>query len=162
VSGLLLWLLILKEVKFMLKKKISLAVLITALASLVCLTPLPQTSNAIQGSAEEKKQIAQGREAYMRYCASCHGIDAKGHGLVTPALRKKPADLTRISVRYGKFPTAKIRSIITGETRLPTHGAKEMPVWGGILQDSVLDDLVRYLESIQRPAEMVSARLTVN
>jgi mono/diheme cytochrome c family protein len=146
----------------MLKKKISLAVLIIGLIWLVCLTLLSQTSNAIQGAEEDKKRIAQGREAYMKYCASCHGIDARGHGLVTPALRKKPSDLTHISVRYGKFPTAKIRSIITGETRLPIHGAKEMPVWGGILQGPVLDDLVKYLESIQRPAEMMKVRFTNN
>jgi mono/diheme cytochrome c family protein len=142
------------------KKNIYLAVLITGLVWLVSFTLLSQPSNG-QGS-DESKQIAQGREAYLRYCASCHGIDAKGHGLVTPSLRKKPPDLTRISGRYGKFPKAKIRSIITGETRLPVHGAKEMPVWGGILQDSVLDDLVKYLESIQRPAEMVPSRFTNN
>ncbi|MCI0392704.1 MAG: cytochrome c [Acidobacteria bacterium] len=146
----------------MLKKKIYLAVSITGFACLMCFTPLPQRSNAIQGSTEDKNQIAQGREAYMRYCASCHGIDAKGRGPVTPALRKKPADLTRISLRYGKFEKAKIRSIITGDTRLPIHGEKEMPVWGGILQDSVLDNLVKYLESIQRPAEMVPVRYIVN
>jgi hypothetical protein len=76
-------------VKFMLKKKISLAVLITGLVWLVCLTTLSQTSNAIQGSVEDKKQIAQDREAYMRYCASCHGIDAKGHGLVRPDPKRR-------------------------------------------------------------------------
>jgi mono/diheme cytochrome c family protein len=145
----------------MMKKKISLVVMITGLVWLVSFTLLSQTSNG-QGSDEGKQQIAQGRESYMRYCASCHGLDAKGHGLVTPSLRKKPPDLTRISVRYGKFPKAKVRSIITGETRFPVHGAKEMPVWGGILQDSVLDDLVKYLESIQRPAEMTPARFTNN
>lgn len=39
------------------------------------------------------------------YCASCHGVDAKGEGPVAKSLNVKPSDLTRIAARSGgKFP----------------------------------------------------------
>ena len=48
-----------------------------------------QTHNAMQDKDGEKAQILQGRDVYLRYCASCHGVDAKGRGAVSAALRKR-------------------------------------------------------------------------
>jgi mono/diheme cytochrome c family protein len=39
----------------------------------------------------------EGRDLYMRYCASCHGISATGDGPVAAALEPRPADLTRLT-----------------------------------------------------------------
>ncbi|MDX2029035.1 MAG: cytochrome c [Blastocatellia bacterium] len=107
-----------------------------------------------QTDAQTRKQIAQGRGIYMSYCASCHGVDATGNGLVAPALKRQPSDLTRVKKVDGKFPAKQIQAIITGEMSLPVHGEKEMPVWGGIIKDADLTSLVRYIESIQRPLDL--------
>jgi mono/diheme cytochrome c family protein len=126
---------------------------------LLWISPQPPTGGARQRESEEKKQATQGREVFLRYCASCHGVDAKGRGVAAPALKRRPTDLTQISARDGKFPKAKIRAIITGETLLPIHGNKQMPVWGGIINDRELADLLLYLESIQRPPDRLFSGL---
>jgi mono/diheme cytochrome c family protein len=108
--------------------------------------------SALAQSQEEpgKKEILKGRELYLNHCASCHGLEGKGDGLVSYSLRKKPSDLTRIRKKDGKFPAEELKKIIAGETVLPVHGQREMPVWGSILKEPELTSLVKYLASIQR------------
>ncbi len=121
---------------------------------------------AAQNSHREKPKSTplinsiQGPELYKAYCASCHGVGAKGDGVMTASLRVKPSDLTRIAARNGgTFPLMRIESIISGETLPPTgHGSSQMPVWGPIFshvdRDQDLgrvriDNLARYLRDIQ-------------
>lgn len=94
---------------------------------------------------------AAGRKLFLRNCASCHGMDGKGRGIVAASLKKQPPDLTRIPRRDGKFPVEKLILTITGELALPIHGDREMPVWGNILTHQEVGTLVEYLESIQNP-----------
>ena len=42
-------------------------------------------------------ETAEGRTYYMRYCASCHGVEADGHGNVAPALAQPPSDLKHLA-----------------------------------------------------------------
>jgi hypothetical protein len=106
-----------------------------------------------------------GAELFHRFCASCHGTTAEGEGTVAPVLRIAPPDLTLIAKRNGgDFPDNKVYQIIDG--RLPTaaHGTREMPVWGMELWRAqgydieagrktvlIIDKLVEYLRSIQKP-----------
>jgi mono/diheme cytochrome c family protein len=145
----------------MLHRKLSLAILTVAFGWLICMTFYPPASGAEQNESDEKKQILEGREVFLHLCASCHGVDAKGRGPVASSLKKHPGDLTRISIKYGKFPTAKIRAVIIGDPLLPVHGPKQMPVWGGILKDPELANLLKYLESLQRLSETVPISLIV-
>ena len=95
---------------------------------------------AAQNSHREKAKPAplidsiQGPDLYKAYCASCHGADAKGDGVMTPSLRVKPSDLTRLAARNGgTFPLMRIEGIISGEVLPATsHGSSQMPVWGPI------------------------------
>jgi mono/diheme cytochrome c family protein len=124
---------------------------------LFCLTSSNQLVDAVQstqGNTQSKKAIAEGRAIYRNYCASCHGVDATGKGPVSWALKNPPTDLTRIKREHGGFPSEKVRAIIAGDLDLPVHGVKEMPVWGGILKDQELTNLVKYIESIQRTYEL--------
>lgn len=105
-----------------------------------------------------------GAESFPRYCASCHGIQARGDGPAAAALIQKPADLTRIAARRGgKFPDGEIARFIDGRFTLAAHGSREMPVWGERFGDAIPDSgvaeevargriavLVEYLKSIQR------------
>ena len=92
-----------------------------------------------------------GRKLFLRNCASCHGMDGNGKGIVAASLKKQPPDLTRIPRRDGKFPVQKVVMTITGELALPIHGEREMPVWGNIFSSQEVGALVGYLESIQNP-----------
>src|SRR5271157_5447452 len=74
---------------------------------------------------------ASGREMYSAYCAVCHGKDGKGSGPAAEALKVPPPDLTTLARKTdNSYPSDRVRSAIAGEVRLPTHGSKEMPVWG--------------------------------
>jgi mono/diheme cytochrome c family protein len=98
-----------------------------------------------------------GGKLYTKYCASCHGVDAKGGGPAAPALKTPPSDLTIIQKPGEPFPTFKIMTVIEGEKVIAPHGSREMPVWGTIFRRtedaargrSNVYTLTKYIESIQ-------------
>lgn len=122
-----------------------------------------QTSVKNQSSNQQEEQLIesiQGPALYQAYCASCHGKDARGGGVVAKSLKVPPADLTRIAARNGgKFPLMRIERIISGEEQTGSgHGTREMPVWGSIFSQVArdqdlgrvrIDNLARYLRDIQ-------------
>src|SRR5271154_4968759 len=66
----------------------------------------------------KSKQVARrpdpvlGKETFLKYCASCHGEDAKGNGPAALALKPPPADLTTLSGRHdGKYPSGYVSAI---------------------------------------------------
>jgi mono/diheme cytochrome c family protein len=72
-----------------------------------------------------------GEEIFGRFCASCHGDMAHGDGPVARSLGVMVPDLTKISQRYGGFPTQLVRDTIDGRgARIDAHGSRTMPVWG--------------------------------
>ncbi len=113
-------------------------------------------------SAEDARQ---GEEIYLRYCATCHGLDATGHGPMRPVLTVQPADLTRLSSKNeGKFPLFRVVKRIDGRDPLVAHGSP-MPVYGSffeerdtslktdagqpVLTSEPVADLIAYIKSIQ-------------
>jgi mono/diheme cytochrome c family protein len=103
---------------------------------------------------------ASGREMYTAYCAVCHGIGGKGGGPAAEALKVPPPDLTALARKNGgKYPSDHVRSAIEGDLRLPSHGSKEMPVWGNLFwrmsqghSSEVqlrVSNLNKYIESLQ-------------
>jgi mono/diheme cytochrome c family protein len=74
---------------------------------------------------------SSGSDMYKAYCASCHGIDGKGYGPAATALKAKLPDLTQLAKNNGgKFPSDRISQVIIGDSMVPAHGDKQMPVWG--------------------------------
>ncbi len=80
-----------------------------------------------------------GADEYRNSCASCHGLDGKGHGPIASILMTKPADLTLIAknnsgqypnIKIGEFPFFRVFQIIDGRTLVSGHGERTMPVWG--------------------------------
>jgi mono/diheme cytochrome c family protein len=105
-------------------------------------------------------QSIQGPALYAAYCTVCHGKDGRGGGPMAKALKVPPPDLTRIAGRNGgKFPLARVRSVILGEEQVPAgHGTREMPLWGPIFSQVAwdqdlgrvrADNLARYIEGMQ-------------
>ena len=111
-----------------------------------------------------EQQIAEGKRAYLRACASCHGTDARGDGPVAPTLKVRPTDLTRLaSAHGGKFPRTHVEDVVTGASPITAHGTSDMPVWritfgptssgaaatAALRRRRWLNGLVDYLETIQ-------------
>jgi hypothetical protein len=58
-------------------------------------------------------------------------MDGRGGGPVAPQLRAPVPDLTTLTTRHGgTFPRLYVLDVIVGKRALPTHGPREMPVWG--------------------------------
>jgi mono/diheme cytochrome c family protein len=98
---------------------------------------------------------------FKTYCASCHGVDGKGHGPAAESLKIPPADLTVLSQKNGgKFPSGKVSRVIEGADVIPAHGSSDMPTWGVIfhsldpgnasLTKLRIVNLVKYIESMQK------------
>lgn len=104
-----------------------------------------------------------GQETYFRYCASCHGEEAKGDGPVAAGIPIKVPDLTQLRRRQGEdFPEETLRKIIDGRNPVIFHGTRYMPVWGyefwleeGANAEAearveiIVYNLIEYLRSIQ-------------
>jgi hypothetical protein len=100
-----------------------------------------------------------GADSYDLYCSSCHGLDARGHGPVAPALTTAPADLAVIACRNGgAFPFEMVRDYINGQRRVIAHGTPDMPVWGATLRGLDpsegrvrvrIDNLAAYIGTLQ-------------
>ncbi|MDJ0788031.1 MAG: cytochrome c [Myxococcota bacterium] len=84
----------------------------------------------------------EGEGDYVRYCASCHGMDGSGDGPAAPALKAPPPDLRKIAARRdGVFPHASIIRMIDGRDPVIGHGSREMPVWGTRLTEHMAPGL---------------------
>ena len=103
-----------------------------------------------------------GQDSFERYCAACHGTDARGNGPLAAELRTAPSDLTLLARRNnGAFPRDAVQGFITGTARpLAAHGTTEMPVWGPMFRVFESDgrvreriaNLVTYIEKLQQPS----------
>ncbi len=120
-----------------------------------------QQSTVIKSEPIRVTPANSGSAMYKSYCAVCHGQDAKGDGPAAAALKVAPPDLTTLAARNnGKYPAARVASILRGEEKLVAHGDQEMPIWGTLFrsidttkESSIVNlrilNLNKYLESLQ-------------
>ncbi len=108
-------------------------------------------------------QLDQGRRLYTENCVACHGVEARGDGVVAAALKGAVPDLTRLAQdNGGRFPRDRVYRVIDGRLDVAAHGTRLMPVWGSefwlgdgaderaeITAAEKLHALVAYLKSLQ-------------
>ena len=84
---------------------------------------------------------------YRTYCASCHGVDARGDGPLAENLRFVPPDLTLLARRNGgDYPADLAARIVDGREPIEGHGGPDMPVWGDAFKNPETgfdDEMVR-------------------
>jgi len=106
--------------------------------------------------------VGEGRSYYVRYCASCHGLDGLGDGPVAKSLTTPPTSLRKLGDKYGMpLPAHRIAELIDGRDSTRAHGTPEMPVWGERLYElgqgergeygigEVIGKIIGYLSTIQ-------------
>ena len=87
------------------------------------------------GTSAGAAETDSGKQLYMQYCSSCHGMEGRGNGPVTPYLKIKVPDLTLLKKNNkGIYPVSKVMSAIDGSRAVRAHGDREMPVWGEIFR----------------------------
>lgn len=84
----------------------------------------------------EHASVEDGAILYAELCAACHGAVGAGDGPAAPALESELSDLRTLTTRHdGTFPERWLDRIIRGENIFPSHGAREMPIWGHAFYD---------------------------
>jgi mono/diheme cytochrome c family protein len=119
---------------------------------------LPTRDLAQDESQLPANYVPSGATLYRQYCASCHGIDGKGHGPARVALRIPAPDLTTLAKRHGgKFPVEYVASVLQFGPGVFSHGSAKMPIWGQLFdyyynEDSAkrrVQNLIDYLSTLQ-------------
>ena len=121
---------------------------------------MSQATPTIARGPATQTSPTSGVEMYGTHCAVCHGVNGKGDGPAAPALKQAPSDLTQLSKKNaGKFPDFRVANVIQGDTILPAHGSRDMPMWGDVFRSLQRDDVVvklrvsnltKYIESLQQ------------
>lgn len=117
-------------------------------------------SNTNGTTAVNKTAATSGKQMYINYCASCHGVEGRGNGPAAATLKMPPTDLTALSRNnHGEFPETHIVTVLQYGVEFPSHGSAEMPVWGPIfgkmekvnpqIKQLRISNLIRYLKTLQ-------------
>ncbi|HTQ60462.1 MAG TPA: cytochrome c [Candidatus Solibacter sp.] len=120
---------------------------------------------AMQGKKEQKpltmeSHVVSGKGMFTKYCASCHGQDAKGSGPAAIAMKTPPPDLTTLSKRNdGKYPEGYVGAVLKFGRSMASHSSEDMPVWGSRFKtldpagdptgQQHVDALVAYIKQLQ-------------
>ena len=105
--------------------------------------------DAIRAEEREGKLTyveSQGKRLFVRYCATCHGDDARGDGQNASNLSPAPPDMT---VSKTSQDPALIRRVIAEGSAAVGRSALSPP-WGRSLSQQQIDYLVAYCQSIGR------------
>ena len=144
-----------------LMKFISLALILVVISALAVAQAAPaQTAPVVKHVPITNAPSNSGKEMFNSYCAVCHGKDAKGNGPAASAMKTPPTDLTTLAQKNGgKYPDSHVAAVIRGQATLPSHGSREMPMWGQLFSsisqghESQVQqrtaNLVNYIESQQ-------------
>lgn len=130
------------------------------LCTVILMMPLAAQQVELKKAPAPRTPPYAAQDMFKAYCASCHGLDGKGHGPAVPALKTPPGDLTLLSRNNGgKFPALRVMNSISGDVNVPAHGSKDMPVWGAVFRNMNsgspgetqlrVSNLTTYLESLQ-------------
>ncbi len=118
-------------------------------------------STGVTTGARMPQQPYSGRNDYQVFCASCHGAEARGDGVIAKSQKKPPADLTQLSKHHdGVFPAESVYTTIDGRQPGSAHSASDMPAWGEVFDKSGssagaanvtarIEALVAYLKTLQ-------------
>ena len=97
-----------------------------------------------------------GKREFENNCASCHGVNGKGKGLLVEFLKRSPPDLTLLAKKNnGILPMDRLYEVIEGRN-VPSHGSRDMPIWG---RDYRIKDSEYYGEVVYDPEALVRARI---
>jgi mono/diheme cytochrome c family protein len=132
--------------------------LYTALAAVLGISRAQEKSD--QKHRARQPNTLSGKETFLKYCASCHGEDAKGKGPASIALKPQPSDLTTLARRHdGKYPLGYVAAVVKFGRNVAAHLSDDIPVWGSRFRDLDttkdptgqlhVDDVVAYIESLQ-------------
>jgi mono/diheme cytochrome c family protein len=109
-----------------------------AIGSAVNAEDMPD-QNPVSGDAAA---IRSGKSDYRAICSVCHGGKADGAG-ERASSAKTPADLRKFNKGFKKYI-----EITKNGVQTPGREIKDMPAWGGVLDDKTILNIGAYLETL--------------
>jgi mono/diheme cytochrome c family protein len=85
--------------------------------------------------ADDPESIQKGLKLYFKWCVACHGKHADG----VSRFGDYGADLRKFWRGYPEF----VKIVLNGRTD------KQMPPWGGVLDEDEISQIGAYLETLQ-------------
>ena len=108
-----------------------------------------------QPAAQQARDL--GRSEFESNCASCHGMQGKGDGVLRPWLTRSAPDLSVLAKNNGGvLPVSRIYAVIEGSDQPTPHGTRDMPAWGFEYRVRAAE---HYGDSQYDPATYVRARV---
>jgi mono/diheme cytochrome c family protein len=88
------------------------------------------------------QSLERGEAQYVKFCASCHGIAAKGDGPLAKSFNPPPTNLTQLAEKNGgRFPLVRVYDAIDGTAGVNAHDGTYM-----LLPTIVADPILRVIE----------------
>lgn len=88
----------------------------------------------------------EGADLYRTYCVQCHGVKGNGNGVNVRDMSVQPRDHTD-PVGMGGISDKEAFTAIKEGGPAVTKSVL-MPPWGGVLSDTQIEELVRYLRTL--------------
>ena len=101
---------------------------------------IPEVVNPVESSAES---LARGKELYLNYCTTCHGLSGAGNGPAAHGITTFPRQLWAWSSADSSADGYLFWFI--------TNGRNEMPPWGIVLSENERWDLINYIKTFKAP-----------
>ena len=96
-------------------------------------------------------QLTRGRQDFLQYCSSCHGIDGDGYGRSAQWLRPSPRDFHQSYFKFTKV--TKALPTDAALRRLIKRGLAGTPMLPWALSDEQLTDIIQYIKSLSPAGE---------
>ena len=96
-------------------------------------------------------QLTRGRQNYLQYCSSCHGVDGMGYGRSGQWLRPSPRNF-----HSGYFKFTKVTAPLPSDEALHAlvkRGLNGTPMLPWALGDAQLDDIIQYIKYLSPEGE---------
>lgn len=96
-------------------------------------------------------QLTRGRQDFLQFCSSCHGIDGDGYGRSGQWLRPSPRSFLQSNFKFTKV----IQPLPTDAAmmRLIKRGLEGTPMLPWALSDEQLTDIIQYIKSLSPEME---------
>ncbi len=129
--------------------------LAVTLQTLVAAAPSPARAPA------RPESIARAQQAYLAYCAMCHGPRGAGDGEVAVALRRSGILVPRLDdgtrlARVGREGV--LRIVVEGGAHVGRSNV--MPEWGGLVGESLANELADYVMTLPQRGPQLAAGAT--
>jgi mono/diheme cytochrome c family protein len=96
--------------------------------------------------------LTRGRQDFVQFCSSCHGLDGDGYGRSAQHLRPPPRDFRQSNFKFTKVPGDELPSD-AALMKLVKRGLNGTPMLPWALSDEQLGEIIQYVKSLSPEGE---------